>query len=111
MSSTSQDDASNSLGRGIRVLVFPDSNDGPPGLTKSAVRIPVSPAILEDLLAPELGVGLRPGSVLGTTVPETAIHEDCDPKTRKYDVGGPPNARYWADVDAVSEAQSEYGRA
>jgi hypothetical protein len=45
---------------------------------------------------------LRPGAVLRTAVPETAVDHDCNALPREGDIGAPAEAGEWV-IDAESK--------
>ena len=78
----------------FRPRVFPDANHMPSSLDKLAIGISVSVLIRFDLLAPPIGILLRPGPVFGTAMPKTAIHEDGDSKPWERHIGGAPKSKH-----------------
>ena len=58
--------------------MFPDAQHLPAVATQCAVHQLIPRPVRRQLLAPERCVVLGLGGVLGTTVPETAIHKDCE---------------------------------
>src|SRR5437870_2878448 len=65
---------------GDRILVLPHPHHQPACLRETSRGVAVAPSILVDLLPPPARVRLRPAGVLGASVPETAVHEDGDPR-------------------------------
>lgn len=43
--------------------------------------------------------------MLWATVPEAAVNEGRNARSRKHNVGAPANARNWGDVNSVSETE------
>lgn len=93
-------------GRGIRVLVLPDSDDAPAAGPKGSVRIGVAGPVGNDLATPELRIGPRPGSVLRATVPEASVDEDSDSRPAKDDIGSTSSLWQRLCIDAVAQTQA-----
>ena len=72
------------------VFVFPDPDRLPTEGMQPLIGIGISGSIGFDLLAPEIGIALRPGSVLGTPVPEASIDEDGHLRAAENDVSDAP---------------------
>ena len=60
--------------------MLPDAQDAPVGPPQGLVHEPVTRLVAGNLVAPESGVAFRLRSVLGTAVPEAAIHKNREPK-------------------------------
>jgi hypothetical protein len=73
---------------------------------ESACRIGVSTPILLKLLGPPCAVLLRLCAVLGTAMPEAAVDEHGDARSRKSDVGAPAAALERGKVDAEPQSHS-----
>jgi hypothetical protein len=82
--------------------MFPKAKDEPAVAAQSSVRVAIAAAIGFDFVTPPSGIRLRPGSVLRTPVPETAINENCHLRTRERDVGTPTRSRN-ASFDTIAE--------
>jgi hypothetical protein len=74
------------LRRITRVFVRPDSDHFPAQRPQAEVGIGVSGPVGLDLFTPKVGIALRPGSMLRTTMPKTPVDEDGDATTREDDV-------------------------
>lgn len=83
--------------------MLPNADWQPPGRTEPFVGIAVTPSVGLNLFAPERGVGLRPGRVLGAAMPEAAIDEHCDSGRSEDDVGASTEAGQYRAVDPESE--------
>jgi hypothetical protein len=66
--------------------MFPKPEDHPSCGVQVAVHACIALYVASDLLLPEAGVRLRRCRMLGTTVPETAIHEYCDTHATKHEI-------------------------
>lgn len=87
-----------SLDRGI--LMGPHPNDCPASFTKTSVCVAVSAAVALDLRSPPIRVRPRPRHMVRAPVPEATVHEDCDSRLWKDDVGLSANARQGPHVYA-----------
>lgn len=67
-------------------FVFPDPQHPPARAPQGARHERIPPLVRTELLLPERPVvlGFRP--VLGTAVPETTIHEECEPCLPKHKI-------------------------
>lgn len=68
------------------VLVFPHSNYLPTLVSEKSIRVFVTILIPLELPVPPLSIRGRSCAVLGTSVPETAVDEDGDARSRECDV-------------------------
>ena len=57
--------------------MFPDAENPPAGPSQGAVHEPVAGDVAGKFLFPESPVAFRLRSVLGTAMPETAVHKNC----------------------------------
>lgn len=91
------------VGCARRVDVLPDSKHQPSISLESPVVAGITSAVQGKLFAPPRCV--RPGSdrVVGTTVPEAAVHLDSDPGPAENDVGP---AGQTANIDPVAKASA-----
>jgi hypothetical protein len=87
-----------------RVLVLPDADYGPTVLPETSVGFAIPFSVAVELALPPLGVGLWPGAVLGTGVPEAAVDVDGDAGGPKDDVGTGANAWDRSAVDPEADA-------
>jgi hypothetical protein len=69
--------------------VFPDSTRNPASGEKQLIGFLISFSVAFNLVPPEIGVGSRPGSMLGTTMPKTTINKDGDHCWTEYNVRDP----------------------
>ena len=60
----------------LGIVVLPNTEDGPSCGRELCIGISVARNITFQLSAPPFAVGAGPGPMFGTTMPETAIHED-----------------------------------
>jgi hypothetical protein len=88
-----------------RSLVLPDPNHRPPGSLKLLRGVGVSLLIRLDLRAPPVAISLRPSAVRWTPMPEAAIDEDRDTRSRKDDIDRP--CRTWNQPLMQPVAKSE----
>src|SRR5689334_3477103 len=72
-----------------RVVVFPASQHKPPTLSEDAISLTVTLHISSDLRDPEFRVRLRRREMLGTSMPEATVHEDCDLRGNEDHVRSP----------------------
>lgn len=84
------------------VFVFPDPNRLPAKSVQSLIGIGIPGSIGFDLIPPEIGVALRPGSMLGATVPEASIYKHSQPCSGEYNVGRASGLRQERDVEAIA---------
>ena len=61
-------------------FVFPEADDAPARAPQGACHERIAPFVRAEFLPPEHGVVLRLRPVLGTTMPETTVHEHCEPR-------------------------------
>lgn len=73
-----------------RRFVFPNTYHVPACVGQAVVRVSVAHHIGLNLLAPEGGIRLGPGSVLRAAMPEAAVDEDNHARWAKDDVGAAP---------------------
>ena len=71
----------------VRIVVFPNPDREPTRLDEFRIGLAVSSAVRFNLLLPPAGVRLRPGRVLLTPVPKTAVDEDRDSRASENNVG------------------------
>jgi len=96
-------DLRNAASGSSRILMLPDSDDPPAGLFEASVRVAVAPHVAFDLLTPPRRVALGPRCVVGTPVPEAAVHENDDARPGEDDVCPPAYAGNRRDVHAVAQ--------
>src|SRR5579859_7538435 len=65
-------------GRDRCICVLPESEHPPSGCPQLEVSVPVSEAVRLNLRPPPTRVGLWPGAVVGTAMPEAPIDKHCD---------------------------------
>ncbi len=97
-------DAMNPVGSVARILVFPDTHDGPSCGVKAGVDLLIALHVSFKLRRPIVGVGLRRRSVFGTAVPEAAVDKDGNASRREHDIGSDAEP---VRVDPVVRAKSE----
>lgn len=68
-------------------VVLPEPNDSPALRTQLSFHAPVSARISLKLQRPKTSIGCRLPSVLGTSVPEAAVHEDGEAGAWEDEVG------------------------
>lgn len=85
------------------VLMLPNTDNYPPGIHQSSVRIKVSSTVGFDLLFPEFGILCGGPIVLGTSVPEASIHEHGHTVTGKDNVSTPFEVGERTGVDPIAE--------
>jgi hypothetical protein len=97
----------------VRILMLPDTNHGPAIRLEFLVGVVISLTIRENLLPPPLGVGLWPGAMDRTAMPEATVQKDCDVQGWECDVRSNPLSsfrckpcRWRADLRASSRALS-----
>jgi hypothetical protein len=78
----------------LRVLMLPDAKDGPSGSLQHGIGLPIARAVAVELRAPEIAVERWAGRVHWAAVPEAAVNEHRELQPRKYEVGGPSEARH-----------------
>lgn len=86
------------------VLMLPDAQHPPPRSTQPAIGVCIAQSIGLDLCPPIRGVGLWPGPMLGTPVPEAAIDEDRNTSAGEEDVCAPSKARQGLAIDPKPES-------
>jgi hypothetical protein len=91
--------------------VLPDANNSPTCVPQYRISLLITADISVHFGNPILDVGSWLAVVDGAPVPEAAIDEHCDLRSRKDDVGGAANVGYWAPCDAVPQAASMQDRA
>ena len=91
--------------------MFPDSHCGPVGLFEMVKGLVVSFLVALDLLNPECRVPSRQNAVLGASVPETSVHEDCDLRRPKDDIRASVEIGERPSVNAIPESSFEQRRA
>lgn len=89
----------------VRLVVFPEPEDAPPGGLKCGRLSSVSGLVVHELLVPVLGIRCRPRAMVGTPMPEATIDEDGDPRSREHDVG--PDRPVANDADWIVDPKSE----
>ena len=87
-------------------LVLPNPNHSPSSFDEQLVGVGVPLPVASDFVGPERRVGPRDGVMLGATVPETAVDEHSDLRTREHEVRPSIQSRDRAEVDAISQARS-----
>lgn len=93
----------------LRIVMFPDANDPPPGIDEMAVCVLVPDDVPGDLAGPELGVPGGWSMMFGAPMPETPVQKHSDLRSREHKVGPPPKLRQRLRVDSVSQAQRMHG--
>jgi hypothetical protein len=78
-------------GANRRIFVLPDSKNRPPLRCQKAIRLAITGSVLLHLRGPVLGIRLRDRVVLGTSVPETAVHEHGQTCAGEDQVGRAPD--------------------
>lgn len=73
-----------------RIVVLPNSHDRPSSFRQPAIVETISLPRPGEFDLPPRPVGLREFTVLGTAMPEAAVHEDGDPSRTKDNVGPAP---------------------
>ena len=63
----------------LRQIVLPNSNDTPAEPAQFAVHAAVAGLVRGEFLFPEHTIASGNFAVLGATVPETAVHKECQP--------------------------------
>ena len=66
--------------------MFPYAKDAPACPAHGAVHQPIAGLVAGELLFPERRIALGLGSVFGTAVPETAVHEYGQPFPPEYEI-------------------------
>ena len=97
----------NPLGGLVGVLVLPNADGKPSGLSEFTVSVAVAFPVGYDLPSPEFAIGLGPGRVLGTAVPKTAIDEHGNLQAGKNNVSLAAVGGDGAQVDTVAETHAE----
>lgn len=59
--------------------MFPYPHDPPADAAQLAVHPAVTGLVRDEFLFPEQAIARRRSAMFGTAVPETAIHEECQP--------------------------------
>ena len=95
----------------FEVIVFPNGHSGPLGLFEKLERLSVPLPVALDLLGPERGVAGRKNAVVGTSVPKTSVHENCDLHWSENDICASVDMGKRTRVDSIPEPSSEQGRA
>lgn len=95
------------VGGFFRCLMLPDAHHRPAGFAKRCVYPSIPGDVCLELRAPELRVGLRPGRVLRTAMPEAAIDVDGDPLLQEHEVGAGAQVRCRSTVLAVAQPSAE----
>lgn len=72
--------------------MLPEPQHCPALRAQHVIGVSITLLIAYYFLAPPICIGLRPGSVLGTAVPETSIDEDRNLGTDKRDVSATASA-------------------
>jgi hypothetical protein len=86
--------------------MLPRTDHSPPGPAEPSISVGISRTILLDLLTPEFGIGLRPGTVFGASVPKAAIDKNGQPIPTKQDIGTPSHSWKRGSVDTVPKTCS-----
>lgn len=84
--------------------MLPNPHDQPSGLCESRIGVRVATTVRLDLLAPEISILGRPGRMLGTAMPEAAVHEDRYACRSEDDVGSTAFVGQERPVHPVSQA-------
>lgn len=66
--------------------MFPDAQHAPIGPPQGAVHPPVAGDVPGEFLFPESAVALRLRAVFWTTMPETTVHEEREPRLLKNEI-------------------------
>jgi len=84
--------------------VLPDPDHLPTVLAENAVGLSVALPVASELLLPPLCIGLRPGAVLRTGVPEAAVDVDGNASGAEDDVGTRADAGHRRAIDSETQA-------
>lgn len=87
---TGTHDIANTKGGFVRILVFPDPEAHPSGVSELLVGVTVTRDVAFHFVGPELGVRHGNGVVLRAPVPKASIEEDRNFCLREYEVGRAP---------------------
>lgn len=82
--------------------MLPHAKDPPARRDEGSIRLSVASNVGFDLRHPEATVGTRPHEMVGTTVPEAAVHEYGDLRWPVNDVSRPTESDQGPDVYSVS---------
>ncbi len=83
-------------------FVLPHSDDSPASLLKSPIGVGVPLSVASQLVRPPRGVRTGARRMLGTRVPEAAVHEHGDPSADECHVDGSPRAPGHRPSDAIT---------
>lgn len=95
----------------FEVIMFPNGHSGPLGLFEKLERLSVPLLVALDLRSPERGVAGRNNAVVGTSVPKTSVHENCDLHGPEDDICAAVDMGKRTRVDSIPEPSFEQGRA
>lgn len=87
----------------VDILVLPHAKDVPARRRQSIVRIAVTSHIASDLFCPPLSIGGGPCHMRRAAVPEAAVNEDCELRSRKHEVSAPTESLDRSDINAVAQ--------
>lgn len=88
---------------GFEVIVFPNGHSDPLGLFEKLERLSVPLLVALDLVSPEGGVAGRKNAVVGTSVPKTSVHENCDLHGSENDICAAVDMGKRTRVDSIPE--------
>ena len=91
--------------------MFPNGHCRPVGLFEMVECLVVSFFVALDLLNPERGVPSRKNTVLGASVPETSVQENCDLCRPKDYIRASVEIQERPSVNAIPKSSSEQRRA
>ena len=86
--------------------MFPNTYDMPSILRQPGIGVRIPGSVGFYLLAPELGVALRPTRVFRTSMPEPAIHEDGYLQSREHDIRHTSWLRQYRVVHPVAQVST-----
>lgn len=82
--------------------MFPNTNYLPTRRYECSISLAVAPNIRLDLRHPECFVGTWLHVMIGTAMPEAAVHEDSNLSCSVHDVSRPVEADQGSDLHAVT---------
>lgn len=90
----------------FRVLMFPDSDDQPPGRREPGIGVSIPNAVPLKLLVPVPSVHLRssPG-VIRASVPKAAVNEDCHFGGSEHDIYSSASAGHHGLVESKAKTE------
>jgi hypothetical protein len=98
------DDLGDPFGGLADVFVLPDPHGLPSKLVQPLICINIPGPIGFDFVSPEIGIALRPGSMLRTTMPKAAVNEDCYSGGGEDDIGDASGLRQYRHLQAITKA-------